>query len=255
MKALSVLAGCSAVLLAAACSGTSPNSDAGGADAGADGGADAGGFLSDGGLASYCDAVGNGGCLSPYACLSLGGNTGGFCSAGCGVDGGACPGGGACAQVGTATFCTESCTDSSTCLAGDVCETLSASTSLCIPDCRTHADMCGGTVACNPNLGFCTAVGPQTFGQPCQGNDAGACEVGLVCAVVTATAAQGFCTQACTPDGGVACPATPTGASCDIDTQSSTTSFCGWPCSGPTDMGCPAGLSCQATSTGAYLCQ
>jgi hypothetical protein len=244
-----------AVWAVAACGGSSGKDAGSSLDGGPDAGADAG-FLSDGGLASYCDSAGGGGCLQPYACLSIGGSTGGFCTASCALDAGGCPGTGTCDTVGTATVCIQPCTGTSSCPAGDVCEPITGSTSLCVPDCRTHADMCGtGTVGCSASLGFCTAVGGQMFGEPCQGPDAGACGATLVCAEVSVSAPQGFCTQVCTPDGGLPCPASPSGASCDIDAQTAGTFYCGWPCTGPTDPTCPPGLACQVTGTGSYLCQ
>jgi len=93
------------------------------------------------------------------------------------------------------------------------------------------------------------AQGPQTFGQACEGPDAGACTANLICARVNAGAPQGFCTQPCSATN--ACPVTPPNAVCDVTL--STATLCGWPCAG--DGGtCPPGLSCLPTGA-TFFCQ
>jgi hypothetical protein len=205
-----------------------------------DGGSDAGS-----GVDAYCNLAAGLSCASPLTCFSLGGGDGGVCSETCQAT---CPTGGSCVSLGALSVCVVTCTSPTGCGAGEICASLGAANA-CLPDCRVYADLCGAGTACSQ--GICAALGNQTFGQACNGADAGACVAGLSCLKFSSTAAQGFCSQACS--GSSPCPNTPAGAACDVTVTGAGT-YCDFPCAGP-DAGCPAGLSCQPTGGTGSACQ
>jgi hypothetical protein len=198
------------------------------------------------GVDAYCNPGAGVQCASPLSCFNLGGGDGGVCSEVCA---GSCPAGSSCVSLGPVSGCVVTCSAPGDCGAGETCATLPGGSNACIPDCRVHADVCGAGTTCT--FGICAQVGNQTFGQACNGPDAGACSQGLTCLRFTQAAPEGFCSQACS--GASPCPVSPAGAACDVTVTGAGT-FCAFPCAGP-DAGCPAGLSCQPTGGTGSACQ
>jgi hypothetical protein len=265
-----VLLACLAVVPAivmANCSGSNNSGLDGGSDAGnnnqhdsGNGGNDSGNNMPDSGsagcgdanytgLAAYCStADASAGCPGDLLCGTLTGIDGGFatggsCTAQCTTSCGSCT----CYMGGCYVACTPG---GAGCAAGEVCAGLTASLSICIPNCTTYPDTCPSGTECNSGVGFCTVVGSGTFGGPCGGTMA--CGGGLLCLQFPGSA-SGFCSQACSMTN--ACPATPAGAQCDLMVTGEASNYCGWPCTPDAGTACPTGLTCQSAGASAYLCQ
>ncbi len=237
-------------LVATNCGGPNPTgTDAGNKDSGTSNATDSGSNdagNNNSGLGTYCStADGGAACPTGMNCYTIGGTaTGGFCAPPCTTT---CAQG-SCESAGSVSVCMQTCASAAGCPTNDVCAQLSATTSVCLPDCRAHSDLCGSGSACDQSFGICTPTGNQTYGQPCGGTN-GNCQAGLTC-LQAQGAPSGWCSQVCSSAN--PCPSNPAGAQCVVSAKGTTSTYCGWLCTlgdaGSANQ-CPTGLTCQPAGT------
>lgn len=186
------------------------------------------------------------------ACLSQqqAGVAGGYCSSACDKTSGAgCPSDGYC--IKSSGICLRICNANADCERTDVvCQNGTATGTgpgACGPKCTTNTNCSSdGTVTCDMASGKCipapAPTGNQKEGQSC--SQTSGCIAGETCTHIVQGAASGYCSPACTAQGGCATFSDVQGQ-CAVTSQGATTpTACIYICTNGT-TNCQTGTTCQ----------